>query len=210
MKTTKHKFSFSVAVGDVKDDTARLFAAVVKRHKGDVLGDAEMRGRHYYGASLTPSAAKLVLRDLSATNNGEVKMKDGGEDDGVRKSKPQPEPQPKAQTREVNERPPVIPPIEGAFALWDDIGSAAHKRAQSLLGECADPIMEKWGKFSISRERLCSAVRGRLKDKDLEEFKGIWFTASWRDIEPYVRKAFSKEDATFIIWHSTHSGRRIG
>lgn len=232
----KHKYTFTISEVAVKKDTPQLVAAVVKRHKCELLGSRRDKSNDMqFGVSAEPKAAKLIYRDLSMTNNGEVLMKDHGEDDGKRKSKPteavpaEPKPAPKPvqrarPTREAKaEREPVcpgIPPTSEQFKKWDDIGSPAHERGVKLLGAgCEVHQMKWWGKFSIDRDALYAVLYNRLKDD--AEFKKYteanmcrpqgfvaYVATNWVNMRPFVYKAFSKEDAQFIEWHTTHSGRR--
>lgn len=220
----KHKYAITVEAPYVKADTEKLMREIARRNKAEFLGSRRLKsGDWQCGLSCTDSAFGKVKTAVSLTNNGNCLFRDCGEDDGERKPpKPTdaPKPAPKKVSRGTNERIPPIMPIKGAFEKWSDLGSDEHKRAIAILGAgCENRAMKHWGKFSIDRDHLFGVLSSLLKDDaelkryvakntcrphDLAEY----VATSWTGIKPFVYRAFSKEDAEFIEWHTTHSGRR--
>ena len=204
----RNKYAATIPAALVNDGTEAQLGNAVRRGGAELLGVRKLKnGSMQVGFSATAAQRRNTGAMLDAYFKNSVEYKDCGVDDGVRKSISKCETPPAKTVKEKSKQKPKIEkPVERGkttvqhlYRNYPPLGSDQHKRVVELIGTgCEDPCAYGAGKFGLYRHSL-SVVLNRL----YPEAK-LSYASTYTQFEPWVRKAFPKEDSELIlnsIWH---------
>lgn len=213
----RNKYAATIPAALVNDGTEAQLGNVVRRGGAELLGTRKLKnGSVQVGFSATAAQRRNTGAMLDAYFKNSVEYKNCGADDGVRKgvskcettpanpvkekSKPKVEkPVKRVKMEDEADSGRELPTVQHLYRNYPPLGSDQHKRVVELIGAgCEDPCAYIAGKFGLYRNSLAVVLNRKYPEAKLS------YNSTYTQFEPWVRKAFQKNDAELVlnsIWH---------